>query len=210
MSEPIREREVVALTRGNRQALDQIEEAIGGRNSAIEILGLAPLDKKQEHFLRLLCDPIREHDSIAVITRDAGLLPSQVIQLFREASFAKAHALSMTQLAERIPDIVQDLTKRSTDAVVTCPDCMGEGSESEIEPCARCHGRGLVIREGDLDHKKVALELGGLLKKGTGVNVNVQQNNISASAPGAFFSRFVKASDKDAYDVAVIDAEVKE
>lgn len=199
----------MALTKTNRQALDHIEEGIGGRSSAIDMLGLAALDKKQEHFLRLMCDPVREHDSLATIARDAGLLPSSVIQLFREASFAKAHAISMTQLAERIPAITKDLTDKALDEVITCPECLGDGKASDVEPCEKCHGRGEIMRQGDLDHKKVALELGGLLKKGSGVNVNVQQNNIAATSPGSFFSKFVRQSDKDAYDVSAEVVEAK-
>jgi hypothetical protein len=190
--------------------LDQVEDAVGGRAAFVDTIALAPLDKKQEHFLRLLCDPMRQNDNLATIARDAGILPTQVMSLFREASFAKAHAISMGQLAERIPAVVKDLADKSLDEVIQCPECLGDGAASDVEACEKCHGRGTIMRQGDLDHKKIALELSGLLKKGPGVNVQVQQNNISQSAPGAFFSKFVRATDKEAYDVTSepIDAEV--
>jgi hypothetical protein len=198
------------VTAKNKQALDQVEEAIGGRAAFVDTIALAPLDKKQEHFLRLLCDPMRQTDSVATIARDAGLLPTQVMSLYREASFAKAHAISMGQLAERIPAVVKDLADKALDEVIQCPECLGDGAASDIEACEKCHGRGTIMRQGDLDHKKVALELSGLLKKGPGVNVQVQQNNITAQSPGGFFSRFVKSTDADAYAVNVepIEAEV--
>jgi hypothetical protein len=176
---------------------------MGGRDAMVDILALAPLDKKQEHFLRLLADPMRSGDSLATIVRDAGLLPNQVLSLFREASFTKAHIISMGQLAERVPAIVKDLADKSLDAVIECPDCLGTLEGDHGEACMTCHGRGTVMRPGDLDHKKVALELGGLLKKGPGAVVNVQQNNIATTAPGGYFSRFVKSTDADAYNVKI-------
>lgn len=200
-------------TPGNKAAFDQFEEAHGGRAGLIDTLSLAQLDKKQEHFLNLLSDPIRERDNLATIARDAGLVPSQILALFREASFAKAHAISLAQLTESVPAIVGDLTAKALDAVISCPECLGTGNGIGTEECDKCKGRGEVMRIGDLDHKKIALEIGGLLKKGGGVNVQVQQNNVTATAPGGFFSRFVKSSDADAYNIAadVIEAEeVKE
>lgn len=212
MSTPLKELSgtegALVLSRPIKRALDQVEQAIGGRDVFIDVISLASLDKKQEHFLRLLCDPIRRNDNLATIAHDAGILPTQVMGLFREASFAKAHAIAMGQLAEKVPAIVADLSAKAVDEIVTCPECLGTTDQGD-EPCEKCHGRGTILRQGDLDHQKVALELSGLLKKGPGVNVQVQQNNISNSSPGAFFSKFVRASDHDAYDIEGEVVEVK-
>jgi hypothetical protein len=174
----------------------------------IDTIALANLDKKQEHFLRLLCDPARAGQSLVTIARDCGLLPTHVLELYRNAAFAKAHALAMGQLAEALPAIARDIADKSVDAKVECPRCFGEKYESEGVTCSQCAGKGLVFRASDLDRQKIALETTGVLKKGPGVNVNVNQQ-VAVAQPGTFFSKYVKASDETAYDVTdMAEAEV--
>jgi len=191
-----------------KTALDRLEENIGGREALVDTIGLASLDKKQEHFLRLLCDPARAHDSLVTIARDSGLLPTNIMALFRDAAFAKAHTLAMGQLSEAVPAIVKDITDKSVDAKIECPNCFGEGFIDEGVKCGQCSGRGQVMRTSDIDRQKIALEAAGVLRKGPGVSVNVQQN-VGVSTGGAtLFSKYVKASDETAYDVSdIIDAE---
>lgn len=187
-----------------KSALTNFEHAIGGREVLIETLSVSSLDKKQEHFLRILSDPNRATDTLAIITRDADMLPSQVIEMFRHASFAKAHAIAMGTLSEAIPSIVKDIADKSVDAIVVCPDCQGQ--EVPEGACYTCKGRGQILRTSDLDRQKLSLEIGGLLKKGGGVNVQVNQQ-VGIVSPNTFFSKYVKQSDNTAYEVNVIDAE---
>lgn len=186
-------------------ALANFEDAVGGRDVLIETLQLSTLDKKQEHFLRILSDPARQNDTLSIIARDSDILPSQVIELFRHASFAKAHAIAQAQLSEAIPSIMRDITDKSVDADIDCPTCMGvpplEGQ------CLSCNGRGWILRPSDLDRQKIALEVGGLLKKGGGVNVQVNQQ-VGMISPNSFFSKYVKTSDEAAYNVGAIEGEV--
>ena len=77
-----------SLTRKNKAALDNFEAAVGSRADLVDLLTLSNLSEKEKHFVNLLCDPARERDKVATIARDAGLLPSQIIDLFRSASFA--------------------------------------------------------------------------------------------------------------------------
>lgn len=190
----------------NKAALDRFETSIGGRESLIDTLSLSNLDKKQEHLLRLLSDPARGRDTLATIARDAGMVPTAVLEMFRTASFAKAHALAMGQLSEAIPAIVKDITDKSIDAKVECPMCFGEGETVPGISCPSCNGRGEVFRGSDLDRQKLALDAAGIVKKGPGVAVQVNQN-VGISTPGAFFSKYVKASDTAAYDVGeIVDA----
>lgn len=196
-------------SRKTRSALASFEDAIGGRDVLIETLGMAQLDKKQEHFLRILCDPARAQDSLATVCKDCNVLPSQVIDLFRTASFAKAHAIGMGVISEAVPAIMQDIADKSVDKVVICPACRGEALM--LGACSRCNGTGEVLRESDIDRQKIALEVTGLTKKGGGVNVQVNQqvNNVGASS---FFSKYVRSSDEAAYDVTVptVDGEVND
>lgn len=193
-----------------KTALDRLEEGIGGREVLIDTIGLATLDKKQEHFLRLLCDPTRAKDSLVTIARDSGLLPTHILELFRNASFAKANALAMSQLSEALPAIVRDIADKSVDAKVECPVCFGEGFTDKDVKCGVCQGRGLVFRGSDIDRQKLVLDATGIIKRGPGVAVNVQQNVGISSGGATMFSKYVRASDDTAYDVSDIEAEVIE
>lgn len=195
----------LVLSKKNKTALEQFEHSIGGRDSLIETLELAPLDKKQEHLLNLLLDPGRKNDSINTIAKDAGMKPAAVIELFRTASFAKAHALAMAKMAEALPSVVEDIAAKSVDQKVECPTCFGQKKISNVD-CPTCYGKGQVMRYSDLDRQKILLEGTGVTKKGGGVNVNVNQQ-VAVTQPGSFFSSFVKNTDQTAY---AIDAEIIE
>lgn len=195
-------------TEPNKRAFDNFEQAIGGRDIFAESLAFAQLEGKQELFLRLLCDPARQKDNLATIARDAGLLPSAVLELFRTASAARASITAMGHLYERIPAIMQDLTSKAVDSTIVCPDCQGvDNNPDSPESCMTCRGKGTILRASDYDRQKTSLEIAGLIKKGGGVNVNVQQNNVSGQ-PGAFFSRWTKTSDAAAYEVDAVDAKI--
>lgn len=198
------------LSGKNRTSLDHFEKAAGGREGLIDTLSLSSLDKKQEHLLRLLCDPRRAHDSLATITRDAGLLPSHVIELFRTASVAKGSALAIAQFSESLPAIAKDITDKSIDAKVECPSCFGEKYIEDGVKCPQCLGKGEIFRASDLDRQKIALESVGVTKKGGGVSVNVNQQ-VGVVSPNTFFSKYVKASDQAAYDVdGFVDADIQD
>lgn len=189
------------------RALDKFLSSIGGREALIDALEMSPLDKKQIHFLRLLYDPLRSKDSLYTIARDAGLPPLAVLDSFRHASFAKMHALVASQITEGVPAAVGDIVVKSVDAKIECPECFGEGKFDQTdEMCILCHGRGVIFRGSDLDRQKMLLEAGGVLKKGPGVAVQVNNNNqVNVPSSSAFFSKYVKASDEAAYDVSVVD-----
>lgn len=189
----------VAQIKKGRTALEQFEAGVGGREALIETLELAQLDKKQEHLLNLLLDPKRRYDTINTIARDAGMKPAAVIDLFRSASFAKAHALSMAKMAEALPAVVEDIAAKSVDAKIECPTCFGQQKIAGAD-CPTCYGKGQIMRFSDLDRQKILLESAGVMKKGGGVNVNVNQQ-VAVTNPGSFFSSFVKNSDQDAYAI---------
>lgn len=192
-----------------RTALDRFEDSIGGRENLVDTIALSNLDKKQQHFLAILCDPNRQNQSLTVLARDSGLTPTQVLDLFRNASFAKAHALAMGQLSEALPAVVKDIAEKSVDAKVECPRCFGSGFEREEVECIVCLGKGLIFRESDLDRQKLVLETTGISKPKGGVNVQVNQN-VGVAMPTNMFSKYVRASDDTAYDVGeIVEAEVK-
>lgn len=207
------EKPVVSLVLSKKinTALEQFENAIGGRQELIDSLSLATLDKREAYFLGLLTDPKRRDDDINDIAREAGLKPLQIVELFRSSAFSKAHAIAMGKLSNTLPGVVQDIADKAVDTKVECPTCFGDGKGIDDGSCIQCGGRGAVMRFSDLDRQKIVLETVGLTKKsGGGVNVNVQQN-VGIVQPGTFFSKFVKESDSTAYDVIDADPiEIKE
>ncbi len=196
----------LAPLKKNKTALEQFEYASGGRESLADTLGLATLDKKQRHFLDLLTDPKRKRDTISTIARDSGLTALQVLDLFRTASFARAQAIAMGRMADSIPDVINDLTAKSVDAKVECPTCFGAKQLSNMD-CPECLGKGQIFRPSDIDRQKIVFEAVGITKKNTGVNVQVN-NQVNTISPGSFFSNYVRASDKAAYDIS--EAEILE
>jgi len=196
----------------NKSALEQFEKQAGGRDSLVDSIGLATLDKKQQHFLDLLTDPKRQKHSINAIAKDSGLTPLQVIDLFRNAAFAKANALAMGRMADALPEVIDDIAAKSVDAKVECPTCFGKQLPDSMV-CPQCYGKGQVLRASDWDRQKTILEATGITKKAGGVNVQVNsQTNVGIVSPGSFFSNYVKASDKAANDINPdsIDAEFEE
>lgn len=197
----------LAPLKKNRTALEQFEYATGGREALADTLGLSQLDKKQQHFLDLLTDPRRQRDSITKIARDSGMTALQVLDMFRNASFAKAQAIALGKMAEAIPAVVDDIAAKSVDTRVECPTCFGAKEIGTGIPCPQCMGKGEVMRFSDIDRQKIMLESTGITKKHTGVQINNQVNNqVNAVTPGSFFSNYVRASDKAAYDIT--DAEI--
>lgn len=197
----------VVLPKTNRTALEQFEAAVGGREVLVETLELAQLDKKQEHLLNLLLDPRRQKDTINTIARDAGMKPAGVIELFRSASFAKAHAIAMNHMATALPAVVEDIAAKAVDAKIECPTCFGAKEINNV-PCPNCMGKGEVMRFSDIDRQKIILDTAGLTKKDKpGVNVNVNQQ-VGIVNPGNFFSGFVRNSDEAAYNIDVLDGEI--
>jgi hypothetical protein len=188
-------------TRKNKTILDNFEDAVGGRDELIDSLAMYSLDKKQEHFLRLICDPARANDSLVTIARDAGVAPMAILDLFRQAHSAKGAALAMARMSTKLPQIAEDIIQKSVDSKVECPTCFGEKYIAEGVQCPQCIGKGEVFRPSDIDRQKMVTEITGLQKKGPGVQVNtaVQVNNHNSGAN--MFSKYVKASDEAAYDV---------
>lgn len=189
-----------------RRGLTRFEMAIGGRERLIEALESADLDARQEKLLHALADPENRHLSVGGLARMVGMKPHEVLNLFRSAQTAEAFVVAHAVMAEKLPSVVSDVAEKSVDHLEKCP-CVyaADGSELPALPdCPRCSGKGVLHYRSSLKHQSLLLEAVGLLKKGGGVNVQVQQNTGISMGAG-FFDKFVKATDRAALDV--IDAE---
>lgn len=132
-----------------------------------------------------------------------------------------AGMLDLGDTTERLGSIPHDMecqgclgTKEVTIKVME-PD--SEGRKHPIDktvPCGFCRGTGLIKVIPDLEHQKVALEIGGILKKGQGIQVGVQVNTGGALVTPDDMKDFRGASDKLLYPARdrgsseIVDAEV--
>lgn len=182
-----------------------LDLAVGGREQLIERLEHGPHDQKMELLLNMLADPGRAHMSIDTLCKDAGLTGREFMKIFREASIAKAFTEANLTLAEKLHSVVTDVADKATNHTEPCPCTLG-GLQDANPECRECKGRGLQFYRGDIDHQKMVFESTGLVKKGGGVNVQVNQQ--VAVGAGGLFERFVKATDAAAYGQKVVDAEI--
>jgi hypothetical protein len=172
------------------QALNSLEDACGGRQAMVAQLLHAPETPEQRYVLGLLADPRSDALHLARICERGKVSLGQLINLLKEAKASKALLESMDRIARFLPEVAEDVMARSVPHDQDCGVCWGRGRVKVLDEkrkptgqeaeCAECDGRGKVRVLPPLDRQKVALELGGLLKRGgVVVNVNQQQNNAA-------------------------------
>jgi hypothetical protein len=183
-----------------KTASTRLEESIGGRDNLVEILSSQERDTKQDILFRLLVDPARKHDSLLKLCQDAGVTSTEIIAMLRDSVVSQSLARAQITLADKLDQITRDVAEKAADHVKPCK-CAILSAVGEPDPeCPECGGRGEIVREGSLKHAEMVMKATGLVEKGGGVNVNVQQNNMVAGG-GGFLDKFVKATDDAAFDV---------
>lgn len=181
-----------------------LDEAVGGRDVLIRILEWAPKTAKLEHALNLMADPMRATTGLAKICEDSGLSQREFLSAFREASVAKALAEAHIAMADKLQDVAEDVAEKAINHVEWCKCTVG-GTVDPAKDCPDCRGVGKVYYRGSLPHQNLVFESTGLLKRGGGVNVNVQQQ-VAVSGE-SLFDKFVKATDRAAYGTRIVEGE---
>lgn len=189
-----------------RQGLTRYETAMGGRERLIELLQSSDLDVKQQKLLNLIADPANSHISLATLAHSAGIKPVAMLTLLRDTQSALAFAEAHAVMSAELPGVIADVATKAQDHSERCACTLGPGDTEQppLPDCPKCGGRGFFLRSSSLEHQQLFLEAIGMLKKGGGVNVQVQQQTGVVVGKG-FFDKFVKATDRAALDV--IDAE---
>jgi hypothetical protein len=177
-------------------AIETFEKIIGGRGDlAGELLTSPDLTPPIRKILTLILDPRFDTYPLAKLCDQAGILPGDVFRAFRDATIAKANIQALRRVAERLVTITESLLDDASDRMVICDECSGskqqlikpKKGDPTIIDCTRCNGTGTVMLRADFEKQKLALELGGLLKKGPAVQLNQQTNhtlNLSTGAGG--------------------------
>lgn len=172
------------------QELQQMEQAVGGRQELVGLLSLAPLNPDLRYALGVLGDPQHQHKTLATICTEANILPGDLLKHLETAALLKGRVLSAQLIGRGLPAVVQDVMQRAAPFEGTCHTCQGCGKITAEptptvpnpipDPCYACGGTGLLIYPPDIEHQKLALDMGRMLQKGGGLSI--VQNN--ANLPG--------------------------
>jgi hypothetical protein len=201
--------------------LQAIETAVGGRSELVGLLALAPLNPDLRLILGLLGDPIHERKSLAEICATGNILPGELLKHIEGAALLRGKVLSAQLIGRGLPAVVRDVMERAAPYEAPCNQCQGTGTRVADptpqvpnplpEPCAVCQGMGRLTYPPDIEHQKLALEMGRLLKTGGGLNII--QNNATltpgggGTLGGGSLERLHALSDRILYDTP-LDAEI--
>lgn len=176
------------------RSLATLERELGGRNALVAALAHAPKSRDLEYVLGLVGDPSFSALPLAEICAMGGITPGELLDGYKAGQLQRAHALSAKLVGEQLPGVVADTLRLAQPHEDTCHGCQGTGSVTpepskrepnpRPQPCPLCAGSGVLIYAGDLDHKKLALELGRLTSKHGGVSVQVDARSAHVYGGG--------------------------
>jgi hypothetical protein len=191
---------------GKFRSVGGLESSVGGREQLVEILEQGSKTAQLEILVTMLADPARAKLSMASICEDAGISAKDLMHVFRDGAIAKAVNDAHVHLARKLTTVVSDVADKAHNHLEPCRCTVGN-TVSSLPECPECRGTGQVYYRGSLPHQQMVFESTGILKRGGGVNVNVQQQVAVGSA--GLFDRFVKATDAAAYGQKVVDVEAQ-
>jgi hypothetical protein len=197
----------VAIHRAVERFLTELESAAGGREDLIQLLAHAPSSPEQTYLWGLLADPRNDTRNLAKVLAVGGVNLGQFLSALKDAKGGRALYRVMDSVEQYLPGVAHDLMARSVPHTLACRACRGSGKVTTIEnskpkemSCGVCYGEGAIPVLPDLERQKVALELGGALKKGGGIVVN--QNQAQVQVHGAGRGGMREGQTRDAIRVA--------
>jgi hypothetical protein len=202
-------------------SLATLEQAIGGRLALVAALSHAPKSRDLDFLLALVGDPSYAKAPLADLCAKGGITPGELIEAYKSGEINRAQALALQKVGAQLEQVAADTMRLSLPHDVTCTACWGTGSVTpeptktvpspQPGPCDDCGGTGVITLQGDLEHKKLALDMGKLIAKSGGVNLNVNQNvaNFGAAAGGSL-ERLQAATDAILFGAGVAPPEAAE
>lgn len=176
-----------------REALANLEAALGGRDALVEVFTAAPETEDGALLLGLLADPRNDSRPLSALCEEIGLSAGSVLRLYRTASLAKAQVLAIHEVAQHTPAVVADVMRRAQNHYRICGECQGTGEvwepikatdgkivDYQKAPHRACDGSGQVLVDASPDHQKLALDLASLTPK-AGPSTLVQVDNSRTS-----------------------------
>lgn len=149
-------------------SLATFEQAIGGRQVLLSALLFCRKTQDLEYLVGLLTDPLHKDKSLGQICRVGGVYPGELLHYFHQAQMTEAILRAQRPIAHYLPQVTEDVMRRALPYEEDCQRCLGAkviGEGDDRRECPDCHGVGLIRVEPDLERQKVALQLGGFLKR---------------------------------------------
>lgn len=171
-----------------------------------QALAASPDARFNEFLSRALGNHLNGRMSLATIAKQCGITLMEFMEFVAKGQNARILAKAQTATVEVIGDMAQDARTKD----VVCGRCDGYGvlldelramqdranderakgkrvQEPEARPCPNCQGTGKAKKVGDTDSRKLLLETAGVIGKGKGPSIVLNQNfggNSMESAVG--------------------------
>lgn len=165
-------------------------------------------------MLGLVGDPRNLHLPLASICAMGGITAGELLEAYKSGEILRGHVLATRAIVAGLPAVISDTMRLAAPYEDTCYGCQGLGQVTpdptkkvpnpEPETCETCQGSGRLLYKGDLDHKKLALELAQMTSKGGGgVSVQIDQRqahlHAGGEAAGGTLEALLQASDRILY-----------
>ena len=125
-----------------------------------EVLGYFPENAKAAKLLALLGNPLFNRDTLGKVAVKSGLSTAELTQFYNNSKKQEG----IIRMSQKLPDIMEETAEDALSSLVPCERCGGEGQRKD-KPCKSCEGKGFVKVKGDLDNRKLVLEIAGLIGK---------------------------------------------
>jgi hypothetical protein len=195
-------------------AVRAFEAAVGGRVKLIEAMLQAPPSSALDYVVGLIADPREDATDLAVLCARGGVTLGELLEAFKQGTYAKMAVLSVYRLAQAAPAAVEDLATRSAPYDETCRACNGTGSlapttpDGRPSPCETCNALGTIRQLPELERQKLFFEMTKLVSKGGGgitTNVGVNVAPAAPLVPSQAYDRLITAVDRILYGRASED-----
>ncbi len=137
----------------------------------VEVLGYFPENAKAAKLLLLLGDPVNNRLTLGKLSVMSGLSTDELTLFFNNSRKQEG----IVRMSQKLPDIMEETAEDALSSLVPCERCGGEGQRKD-KPCKSCEGKGFIKVKGDLDNRKLVLEMAGLIGKralGQAIQINV-------------------------------------
>ncbi len=153
--------------KGSKAILDVCHDRTFKRLSALvpkeqwkEVLGYFPENAKAAKLLALLADPFFNRATLGKLSVMSGLSTAELTLFFNNSRKQEG----IVRMSQKLPDIMEETADDALSSLAPCERCGGEGQKKD-KPCKSCEGKGFVKVKGDLDNRKLVLEMAGLIGK---------------------------------------------
>lgn len=182
------------VTPADEAAFAALEAEVGGRAALVALLAAADLAPEESTIAGMLVDPVNDGVSLAKICIGGGIPLGRMLKVLQAAALAKGQTKAIVRVAAKLPDVADGVMDDAIGGLRQCDACSGLGlvtaepTEQAPNPepvkCKPCRGSGQVRYEPSNEVRKMALQIGGMLDKGGGAKIVVNQNQANFAAGG--------------------------